>query len=399
VYLTHLSKLMDLFKKDQNQNMESLIYKISLALKHQFLLENRMVFRFGDKGEFFYILLKGKVEILVPTEIRVMMTDQEFIRYVLKLKRNDEVELANKVMQKNEGTFQINNVLLETWLNNNKTSFYQKKPLIYNQLSKDIEDTIYSMNLKKIKSDIVDMPWTAEEYINSTSIDFDENTDQESYKRQFIAYKYLHLNSYTKGNIFGENALDNARSMRMATIITSEDTHLGVLNKKTFQECMKDVVDQDKKSNINFLVSTQLFCNINKMFFQKQLYNGFSLNDKLTRHSKLMIEGDKPGHIFIIKEGEFEVVMKKSTLQINDMITVMGGKHKTDYQFEMEDNPKFYKYLNEKKYTKICIVKEREILGLDDYIFQDKYSFTVECLSNKGVVLVLDKNFVTYNLI
>jgi CRP-like cAMP-binding protein len=386
---------MEILKRDQNQNIESLVYKISLALKHQYLGENRMVFRYGDKGEYFYILLKGKIEILVPTEVKVLMTDQEFIRYLLKLKRNDECELANKVMQKNEGTFQINNSLLENWLNQNKSSMYQKKSFIYNQLSKDIEDTINILNLKKIKSEIIDQPWTVEQYIQSTTPDIEDNPDVEPYKKLFTIYTYLHITTYSKGNIFGENALDNSKSMRMATIITSEDTHLGVMNKKTFHECMKDIVDQDKKSNINFLISTQLFSNINKMFFQKQLYNGFSLNDKLIRHSKIMIEGEKPEYIYIIKEGEFEVVTRKSTLQINDMITALGGnKNKNDYEFDMEDNPKFNKYMNEKKFTKICIVKDREILGLDDYIYQDRYSFTVQCVSTKGVVLVLDRKFV-----
>jgi CRP-like cAMP-binding protein len=408
IYLTQLKKMMELLSKDQNQNTESLIYKVSLALKHQYIGANKMLFRYGDKGEYFYILLKGKIEILVPTEVKVMMTDHEYIKYILMLKRNDEIELANRVVQKNHNVFTINHELLDNLLKQDKKSIFHKKSIIFNQLSKDIEETISTINTRKSRTDIVDIPVTVEDYIKSTTPFIEnDNPELEFFKRQVIIYTFLHNTTLSSGSLFGENALDNSKSMRMATLITSEDTHLGVMNKKIYQECMRDIVDQDKKSNINFLISTKLFDNINKIFFQKHLYNGFALNDKITRHTKIMIEGDRPEFIYIIKEGEFEVSARKSTIQLNDMITALGeNKSKTDFQFELEgnfsltkDNPKFNKYMNEKKHTKICIVKEREILGLDDYLFDDRYSFTVECVSTKGAIVTLDRKFVNKNLL
>jgi hypothetical protein len=42
--------------------------------------------------------------------------------------------------------------------------------------------------------------------------------------------------------------------------------------------------------------------------------------------------------------------------------------------------------MNEKKPLKICIIKDREIIGLDDYIYHDTYCYTVECTSSHGEV-------------
>jgi CRP-like cAMP-binding protein len=325
IYLKQLTEFMNKLQASDS-NQDELIYKISLALKHQHVDENRLIFKYGDRGDCFYILLKGKIDILKPTEHKIMMSEEEYIRYILKLKKNDEIELVNAVMNLNRNIFSIDDVL-ENWLNENnnanKSTIYHKKSFLHSMLSKDIEETMKIMNSRKFKSEINDTEVTVEEYIRKSTADVNlKNNEVE--RKQVTVITYIPIHTLRKGDQFGEQALESALQKRKASLIASEDTDLGVINKKSYLECLKDITDQVRKKNVAFLVSTKLFENVNKVFFQKFL-NNFSIQ-KISRNSKIIEEGEKPESIYIIKEGEFEVYTKKSTLMLTDIIQGLGGK-------------------------------------------------------------------------
>jgi hypothetical protein len=50
--------------------------------------------------------------------------------------------------------------------------------------------------------------------------------------------------------------------------------------------------------------------------------------------------------------------------------------------------------MNEKKALKVCIAKEREVVGLNDFIYQDSFCFTVECTSSEGEVYQIAINVI-----
>jgi hypothetical protein len=54
--------------------------------------------------------------------------------------------------------------------------------------------------------------------------------------------------------------------------------------------------------------------------------------------------------------------------------------------------------MSEKKSLKICIAKEREIIGLNDFVIQDTYSFTVVCTSSEGEVYQISIPVIFINL-
>lgn len=45
--------------------------------------------------------------------------------------------------------------------------------------------------------------------------------------------------------------------------------------------------------------------------------------------------------------------------------------------------------MTEKKLAKICIIKDKDIIGLDDMLFGDKSIFTIEVISQKAEVFEL----------
>jgi hypothetical protein len=48
------------------------------------------------------------------------------------------------------------------------------------------------------------------------------------------------------------------------------------------------------------------------------------------------------------------------------------------------DSPKFYKFMHERKWIKLGRIKNSDIIGFEDFIFNNKYFFIIECVSERG---------------
>jgi len=60
--------------------------------------------------------------------------------------------------------------------------------------------------------------------------------------------------------------------------------------------------------------------------------------------------------------------------------------------FSADSISKFKKLLNEKNKFQVSIVKEKDVVGLDEYIINEKYLFSVECISVDSEYFAIEKN-------
>ncbi len=100
-----------------------------------------------------------------------------------------------------------------------------------------------------------------------------------------------------------------------------------------------------------------------------------------------MVEGDDIEQIFFIKNGEFNVTIRKNLVQINTLIVYFGGTihDKAEEEEEkMETDNIFKRFTLEKRVSNLSIQQQRDIIGLDDYIYEGKYAFTVENKLNRS---------------
>ena len=100
---------MIIFKDQiQNEELEEFLYNISSLLIYENSPKNRFIFKFGEKAEKFYIILKGKVEFCVPKENKVLMNEEEYILFLSKLRFNEENELIKTGKRKGSYLFTRN---------------------------------------------------------------------------------------------------------------------------------------------------------------------------------------------------------------------------------------------------------------------------------------------------
>lgn len=119
-------------------------------------------------------------------------------------------------------------------------------------------------------------------------------------------------------------ALSSSSQKRTATIVTDLECHLGILDKKTYVKCLKDVSERAKRWNMNFVLSQKVFSSINQNIFQRNYFNNF-VHRKLSKGEFLIKEGQEADRIFVIKDGQYEVTIKKANVDLYKLIRKLGG--------------------------------------------------------------------------
>ena len=78
-----------------------------------------IIFRYGNKGNKFYIVLGGEVSVLILREKKVEFTSLNFMKYLFFLKVIKEDELAKKILNENpKSTFRISEKNLDKYYDN-----------------------------------------------------------------------------------------------------------------------------------------------------------------------------------------------------------------------------------------------------------------------------------------
>ena len=122
LYLSNLKKLTQLLKSinEDNNNNNSVIKNFDEKNKYfkllKYVSENinyekysarKMIMRFGDKGDKYYIVLHGLVSVLTPIKLNMKITFYEYCRYIALLILYQEYELAKMAMRENKHIYNI----------------------------------------------------------------------------------------------------------------------------------------------------------------------------------------------------------------------------------------------------------------------------------------------------
>ena len=122
LYLSNLKKLTQLLKslnEDSNNNNSTkqnfdeknkyfkLLKYVAENMNYEKYSAKKMLMRYGDKGDKFYIVLHGLVSILIPIKLNMKMTFNEYCRYIALLILYKEYELAKMAMRENKHIYNI----------------------------------------------------------------------------------------------------------------------------------------------------------------------------------------------------------------------------------------------------------------------------------------------------
>ena len=187
-YFLSFDKLVHLFLP-LNVNLNDMMTRLSGQIKYEKKFKNRILFKEGDKGDKFYIILKGEVGILIPQEKIIKCCPSEYLKYLICLYLYQEKSLINKLLLVNRETLKFDERIFDALMDGLKfyhffimysgTKKAYKNPLdflhqeikINNFIRKkndfSPEQAFYTLNLANISEDIYEYYSDQMENINS----------------------------------------------------------------------------------------------------------------------------------------------------------------------------------------------------------------------------------------
>jgi len=308
-------------KDSSVDSVSDVLLQLAYKLKVDLYEENTVLFRYGDVSDRFYFVLGGNTSIWMPCMIEVEMTSHEYFQYLTNLMKLNEVDLLEKSLKLNEKTFLHITDLLMMWKQsgNDVSKFKNKVLIMYGSDSNyeidAISEGIIKPPMYKNTEEII-KNMTAEEYLNCFSLDNFKTKpeDQHLYstkKHTCSVYIQSFIKDLGKGASFGADGLKSKNKKRNANILIKDDTYLGSLDSKGFNDLIKVGSEKTKRAQANFLLSSQLLLTMNKVIFQKYFFSMFVLT-RFNRGDKLIKEGTEYTHVYFVKEGDFELTINNN---------------------------------------------------------------------------------------
>ena len=142
IYFLRLEKLVALFKP-LNVNLNDMLSKLVGHIKYQKKLKDNILFKEGDKGDKFYIILKGEVGILIQQEKIINSTVIEFMKCLIVLYLYQEKSLVNKLIMNNRDILKFDERCFQTLMDTFKFYHFFKEFSIIKTQYKGVTDFIH----------------------------------------------------------------------------------------------------------------------------------------------------------------------------------------------------------------------------------------------------------------
>ena len=398
--------ILKLTNEDFNFNLQECAKILNYSQKEG----NIIIVEEGEKGDSFFLILKGSVTFLVSKKEQYEMTKQQYILHLFKLRKNNSNELLKQCLQFNSLVFPI-----EDSFDNFLKLIVKKKikdiELIENKLiySKAKELYNYIKNNNKKETNI-----TIEDYIKRNNIEnedeeseYSNDKEKEQIKKIVIIPNYIVIGKCGIGETFGELALEKRGGKRKATVITNEETDFAIIYRKQYDHLLKNAIENAKKKFFNVINGYNVFKFIPNYILEKKYYKLFTML-KLDKGKNLIEENEDNDKVYIIICGDYEITTNRNLIEINDLIIyykkyIKKYGNKEDHKLfnpneEIKENDdlklnKKYKtaeqnkILFEKRNIKLNIFQNRDILGLKDLMNPIDKSISkglVNCKSNSA---------------
>ena len=405
-YLKTLPGLMNIISNEQSKyTMDEKVKQISINMQYEFYNKNTVMFKYGDKGDKFYIILRGKIGFLIPKKIKCILSEEEYFTNLIKLYKNGELEIVRNIMRMNQQIFDFGEDL-EKYITETINEFQRRNKKykysidLYNQLI-ELSSNKYKINNNKNNNNSNNI--TAQGYIDMNKIIIDNSNVKN--KRAVILYNYQYVNSYEDGQTFGYMALESRNSKRTSTAVTLTDCELASLTKDEYFEFLGGVHHKTRNNLYELINSLKVLGNVSKPTFDYDVIHKIKFINYKT--NEIIIEEKKFFNLFyVFYNGSFKLTVNKNIIELNELIIklkkirgkILGipneiiQKDINEQVLEIDGNNynKIYsdksikkEYLKKHNFT-ISLISDSFLLGLPDTIDPETNMslFNCICISN-----------------
>ena len=401
-YMESLYSFMDIIKTDNKEKYNDILIELCKQMEYKAIPSNNFALRYGERGNHLYLILSGKVAILIVQNIKCYLNEEEYITHLLNLRKHDEIELLKYTLTLNNTQF---------YIDDNFDEFVQELSLKRNNtthskhfIKQVIETLRYIKRGSKSSSSQQEeqQELTPQSFIDEINYK-DISLDKDSRKLLYIP-QYVHVNDFTKGQIFGYFALENKSKKRTATLITLEDCEFAEINKETYELLLKTLFEKSRKQCYDIIYSFSIYQSIRKSVFENSYYNFFNYEHN-ERGTSIINETEPINKVYIIRNGDCSLSTFKSIYELNELIIIYKNYLGIPSTYEEQQNEEFLlsknfksnlfrEFVFEKKRVNVIKINNRDVLGLDDMLIgkvDNVPHFTVNCESSICEYYTIDK--------
>ena len=259
----------------------------------------------------------------------------------------------------------------------NEEEYYQKISYVNEVSHNKIISTGEEQYIQRLDPDTLlqSIKQDTENYVE----EFDLISEQSM---KFKVFQYYEINQLFDGSIFGELALSDPTNKRTATVVTKEDCYFGTLVKNVYDLSLRAAQEKLRLRNVLFFTRGPIFKGISNNIFLNKFF--YTFKKKCYKKGDILFrKGEKRKSIFFVEKGELELSRNMSLNEITKLINLLGGILDDKYlNFLCNTYHQFNKYYyNYKHNIKFCVLKDKEIFGLDDLVLEDINIFNCKCVS------------------
>ena len=378
--------------------------KLSTSMHIESFPKDYLLFRKNDIGDKFYIILKGKVAIVINQDIFIDMTQREYYIHFEKLRYFKEYYLLERLLS------------------------YENKIDLDPKIVDETRDEIYLELIKQRKlgvkyvSSFSDI--SPQKFVERVEPIANKKAKEPRINVKIPIYKivaYLNI-----GDTFGEIALskiDLEERKRTATVITDSECVFGIVPNSIYSTFLKEVEEKTRYILVTQLVSHSLFKSIIPETFLKANFLNYFNNMMFKSGTYFFKQGEEKSALFFIFNGVINLYTQASIDNIINIIEHLNNdigeqlnkenentmnninkikdetfKGEIDiikdfYSYKLTNNL-FNKFCKLKKTFKIFSINTKETLGFDDCILnENKYFLTAKVMYDNCHVFVLKLNF------
>ena len=432
------SNINPLKDKNVNEKIRDRIRKFISNLADNVLIEqyekDKFIIRKNDIGKDCYFLLSGRVSILKPVEYKYLkITYEEYLKYLLNLRNNNEKKLFEAVTNINWNFMKIYN---EETLMDIIKYYIQKRISFYSNISYDLEDKniIEDLSLENIEAFINEYSLTFEDFglsrekivsdIKEIESKENENANKIQYminnyfkdifkitkkmnmlynsydfifqKMETEKYKLVTLYKYetflilSPGALFGEMSLDSDNKIRNASVRTESNCIVVSLSIEKYANYLSDENRKILTRHINFLCNNFFFNNISQKIFTKYYFPIFKLKN-IIKDNIIYCQESPCNSLYFLMDGSIKYEITASIIEIHNLIKFLISGLNGSKDLKLNNNiikeliSEYIKYnqlinirnaniiLSEKvskvKKFELSISESYEVLGLTEFYF------------------------------
>ena len=361
-FLMQLNPFAQGIKEVKRENYRDIFSSLSFTLKYKYFEKDKIIYRFNNEIDNFYLVLKGRVDILVPNEEYLYLTENEYFIYLLKLRKYNEKELLIKTLNRNNGQYPMNEKTFDIWI---KRAYLT---IQHNNMKMNSKEELYGKRNSFMKKESI-------KRLNSKKSNSPIQTNKKIYQSKLSLKNNLKniIPFESKEEI--ELVLEIQKEVIDAFQFINNEKEIKKISSEKYINRIKPIIKENKNElSEKFLVERKLVL-IYNYFLAESLGQGEKFGEELTEKN-IYNENKRVETIITSKDTDLAYF---DIIQYNDILRDISEKARKDkMNFILglslfRNNDSFSNLKNFTNYFKQKIFKYKDILYTENNSYENKH--------------------------